>query len=85
LSQTASAIRYAECASFATQPGWWPIIDRGAFPLFGNNDNRVDQLATRVVSTFMSKLGSIRRIAMPSTQSILTIVECRTAKPRATA
>ena len=28
----------------------------GEFPMFGNNDNRVDQLAAWVVSTFMSKL-----------------------------
>ena len=46
----------------------------GEFPLFGNNDNRVDQLAAWVVSTFMSKLrkyptyrGAIH------TQSVLTI------------
>src|SRR4051812_1030532 len=28
----------------------------GAFPFFGNNDNRVDQIATWIVSTFMNKL-----------------------------
>ncbi len=46
----------------------------GDFPKFGNNDNRVDQLATWVVSTFMSKLRKYPtyRHAV-HTQSILTI------------
>ena len=46
----------------------------GIFPQFGNNDNRVDQLASWVVSTFMSKLRKYPtyRNAL-HTQSILTI------------
>jgi formate C-acetyltransferase len=46
----------------------------GDFPKFGNNDNRVDQLATWVVSTFMAKLRQYPtyRNAL-HTQSILTI------------
>jgi len=46
----------------------------GSFPMFGNNDDRVDQLATWVVSTFMSKLRKhpTYRNAV-HTQSILTI------------
>jgi formate C-acetyltransferase len=46
----------------------------GEFPVFGNNDNRVDQLAVWVVSTFMSKLRKhpTYRNAI-HTQSILTI------------
>ena len=46
----------------------------GEFPQFGNNDNRVDQLASWVVSTFMSKLRKYPtyRNAL-HTQSILTI------------
>jgi len=46
----------------------------GEFPLFGNNDNRVDQLASWVVSTFMTKLRQhpTYRNAI-HTQSILTI------------
>ena len=46
----------------------------GTFPLFGNNDNRVDQLAVWVVSTFMNKLRKYPtyRNAV-HTQSILTI------------
>lgn len=46
----------------------------GYFPKFGNNDNRVDHLATWVVSTFMGKLRQYPtyRNAL-HTQSILTI------------
>jgi formate C-acetyltransferase len=46
----------------------------GAFPCFGNNDNRVDQLAAWTVSTFMSRLRKYPtyRDAV-HTQSILTI------------
>jgi formate C-acetyltransferase len=46
----------------------------GEFPVFGNNDNRVDQLASWVVSTFMSKLRKhpTYRNAI-HTQSVLTI------------
>jgi formate C-acetyltransferase len=46
----------------------------GDFPTFGNNDNRVDHLATWLVSTFMNKLRKYPtyRNAL-HTQSILTI------------
>jgi formate C-acetyltransferase len=46
----------------------------GTFPQFGNNDNRVDQLASWLVSTFMSKLRKYPtyRNAV-HTQSVLTI------------
>ena len=46
----------------------------GTFPLYGNNDNRVDQIATWIVSTFMTKLRKhpTYRKAI-HTQSILTI------------
>ena len=46
----------------------------GPFPMFGNNDNRVDQLAVWVVSTFMNKLRKYPtyRNAL-HTQSVLTI------------
>ena len=46
----------------------------GDFPKFGNNDNRVDQLAATVVSMFMSKLRKhpTYRNAI-HTQSVLTI------------
>jgi formate C-acetyltransferase len=46
----------------------------GEFPVFGNNDNRVDHLASWVVSTFMGKLRKFPtyRDAV-HTQSVLTI------------
>src|SRR5204863_2953971 len=46
----------------------------GTFPLFGNNDNRVDQIAVWAVGTFMGKLRKYPtyRNAI-HTQSILTI------------
>jgi formate C-acetyltransferase len=46
----------------------------GAFPVFGNNDNRVDQLAVWTVTTFMKKLRKYPtyRHAL-HTQSVLTI------------
>jgi formate C-acetyltransferase len=46
----------------------------GTFPFFGNNDNRVDQLAVWVVSTFMSKLRKYPTYRKAvHTQSVLTI------------
>jgi len=49
-------------------------VTEGEFPKFGNNDNRVDHLATWLVSTFMGKLRKYQtyRNAL-HTQSILTI------------
>jgi formate C-acetyltransferase len=49
-------------------------VTEGTFPVFGNNDNRVDQLATWVVGMFMGKLRKhpTYRHAL-HTQSILTI------------
>jgi formate C-acetyltransferase len=46
----------------------------GTFPVFGNNDNRVDHIAAYVVSTFMTKLRKYPtyRNAI-HTQSVLTI------------
>jgi len=49
-------------------------LTEGAFPLFGNNDNRVDQLAVWLVSTFMNKLRKYPTYrGAVHTQSILTI------------
>ncbi|MGA9965957.1 MAG: formate C-acetyltransferase [Terriglobales bacterium] len=70
-----SAIRYAKVRAIRDDTGL--VIDyqtEGDFPRFGNNDNRVDHLASWVVSTFMSKLRKYPtyRNAV-HTQSILTI------------
>ena len=75
VADSLSAIRYAKVRPIRNETGL--IIDyeiEGEFPQFGNNDNRVDQLATWAVSTFMSKLRKYPtyRDAL-HTQSILTI------------
>ncbi|MFW0007834.1 MAG: pyruvate formate lyase family protein [Arsenophonus endosymbiont of Dermacentor nuttalli] len=46
----------------------------GEYPQFGNNDNRVDEIACDLVERFMKKIQQLRtyRHAVP-TQSILTI------------
>jgi len=75
VADSLSAIRYAKVRPIRDKTGL--ITDyqiEGDFPQFGNNDNRVDQLASWVVSTFMSKLRKYPtyRHAV-HTQSILTI------------
>jgi formate C-acetyltransferase len=75
VADSLSAIRYANVRLVRDETGL--VTDyqtEGTFPLFGNNDNRVDQLATWTVSTFMSKLRKYPtyRHAL-HTQSILTI------------
>jgi formate C-acetyltransferase len=75
VADSLSAIRYATVRAIRDETGL--VTDyktEGEFPKFGNNDNRVDQLATWVVSTFMNKLRkypTYRRAF--HTQSILTI------------
>ena len=75
VADSLSAIRYAKVRVVRDHTGL--VTDyhiEGDFPKFGNNDNRVDQLATWVVSTFMKKLRKYPtyRNAL-HTQSILTI------------
>src|SRR5690348_479845 len=75
VADSLSAIRYATVKVVRDETGL--VVDyqtKGDFPMFGNNDNRVDQLAAAAVSLFMSKLrkyptyrGAIH------TQSVLTI------------
>jgi len=75
VADSLSAIRYARVKVVRDETGL--ITDYqidGDFPTFGNNDNRVDQLATWVVSTFMSKLRKYPTYRNAThTQSILTI------------
>ena len=75
IADSLSAIRYARVKVIRDDTGL--IVDyqtEGEFPMFGNNDNRVDQLAATVVSMFMSKLRKhpTYRNAL-HTQSVLTI------------
>jgi formate C-acetyltransferase len=75
VADSLSAIKFAKVKVVRDESGL--VTDyqtEGAFPLFGNNDNRVDQLATWVVSTFMSKLRKHPTYRNARhTQSILTI------------
>ena len=75
VADSLSAIRYAKVRPVRDQTGLITDYEiEGEFPQFGNNDNRVDQLATWTVSTFMNKLRKYPtyRDAL-HTQSILTI------------
>src|SRR4029453_17435449 len=75
VADSLSAIKFARVGVVRDATGL--ITDyrtEGTFPLFGNNDNRVDQLAVWLVSAFMNKLRKYPtyRHAM-HTQSVLTI------------
>jgi formate C-acetyltransferase len=75
IADSLSAIKHARVKVIRDATGL--ITDyqtEGAFPLFGNNDNRVDQLAVWAVTTFMKKLRKYPtyRNAV-HTQSVLTI------------
>jgi formate C-acetyltransferase len=75
VADSLSAIKYAKVRVIRDASGLVTDYQAvGSFPLFGNNDNRVDQLAAWVVSTFMGKLRKYPtyRHAL-HTQSILTI------------
>lgn len=75
VADSLSAIRHAVVYVVRDETGL--ITDyrtEGEFPVFGNNDNAVDQIASWLVSTFMNKLRKYPtyRNAL-HTQSILTI------------
>ena len=75
VADSLSAIKYAKVRVVRDPSGLvTDYLTDGAFPMFGNNDNRVDQLAVWVVTTFMNKLRKhpTYRNAM-HTQSVLTI------------
>jgi formate C-acetyltransferase len=75
VSDSLSAIKYARVRAIRDETGLVTDYEtEGTFPVFGNNDNRVDQLAVWAVTTFMKKLRNYptyRRAV--HTQSILTI------------
>ncbi len=75
VADSLSAIKFAKVKVVRDKTGLVTDYEtEGEFPVFGNNDDRVDQIATWVVSTFMSKLRRhpTYRNAL-HTQSILTI------------
>jgi formate C-acetyltransferase len=75
VADSLSAIKHAKVKVVRDETGLVTDYEiDGAFPQFGNNDNRVDQLAVWLVSTFMGKLRKYPtyRNAV-HTQSVLTI------------
>jgi formate C-acetyltransferase len=75
VADSLSAIRYAKVRVIRDETGL--ITDyqtEGEFPKFGNNDNRVDQFASWLVSTFMIRLRKYPTYRHAyHTQSVLTI------------
>jgi formate C-acetyltransferase len=75
VADSLSAMRYAKVRVIRDASGL--ITDyaiEGEFPVFGNNDNRVDHLASWLVNTFMGKLRKYPTYRNAThTQSILTI------------
>ncbi len=75
VADSLSAIKYAKVKTIRDENGI--VVDyevEGDFPKYGNNDDRVDQLAVDLVKTFMSKIRKhyTYRNSIP-TMSILTI------------
>jgi formate C-acetyltransferase len=75
VADSLSAIKYAKVKVIRDDTGL--VVDyqtEGQFPQFGNNDNRVDQLASWLVTTFMKKLRKYPAYRKAHhTQSVLTI------------
>ncbi len=75
VADSLSAIKYAKVKAIRDENGIVVDYDvEGDFPKYGNNDDRVDQLAVDLVSNFMSKIRKhyTYRNSVP-TMSILTI------------
>ncbi|RPJ70070.1 MAG: formate C-acetyltransferase [Acidobacteria bacterium] len=75
IADSLSAIRHAKVRVVRDETGLvTDFVTEGEFPFFGNHDNRVDHLASWVVSAFMGKLRKYPtyRDAL-HTQSVLTI------------
>ena len=75
VADSLSAIKYATVTPVRDESGL--VVDyvtEGEFPLYGNDDDRADEIAALVVKTVMDKIRSIKlyRDAVP-TQSVLTI------------
>ena len=75
VADSLSAIKYAKVKTVRNEAGI--VVDyevEGDFPKYGNNDDRVDELAVEVVETFMNMVRShyTYRNSIPTT-SILTI------------
>ena len=75
VADSLSAIKYARVRTVRDATGLVTDYQTdGTYPQFGNNDNRVDQLAVWCVSTFMNKLRKYPTYRHAThTQSVLTI------------
>lgn len=75
VADSLSAIKYAKVKTIRNEKGL--VIDYeidGDFPKFGNDDDRVDQLAVNIVRTFIKKLSKHQTYRnAKTTMSILTI------------
>ena len=75
VADSLSAIKYAKVKPIRNEQGIVVSYEtEGDFPKYGNNDDRVDSIATDIVTTFMDKIRKhhVYRNGVP-TQSILTI------------
>ena len=75
LADSLSAIKYAKVRPVLNEAGLAvDFVTEGDFPKYGNNDDRVDQIAVEIVKSFEKKLSShyAYRKSKP-TMSILTI------------
>ncbi|MCT2536188.1 formate C-acetyltransferase [Aquibacillus koreensis] len=75
VADSLSAIKYAKVRAIRDENGL--VVDyeiEGDFPKYGNNDDRVDEIASDLVKSFMQKIAKNKtyRNSLP-TQSILTI------------
>ena len=75
VADSLSAIKYGKVKAIRNEEGL--VVDyevEGDYPNYGNNDDRVDEIAAGIVETFMNKLRKNKtyRDSIP-TQSILTI------------
>ncbi len=75
VADSLSAIKYAKVKTIRDESGI--VVDyqiEGDYPKYGNNDDRVDQIAVNLVKSFMNKIRSHKtyRESVPS-MSILTI------------
>ena len=75
VADSLSAIKYAKVKTIRNEDGL--VVDyniEGDFPKFGNNDDRVDQIAVELVRVFIKKLSKHRTYRnSKTTMSILTI------------
>ena len=75
VADSLSAIKYAKVKVVRNEQGIVTSYEtEGDFPKYGNNDDRVDEIAAYIVTTFMDKIRAnhVYRNGVP-TQSILTI------------